>query len=74
MTLTWVSPIFEGGCPVRSYSIYRDDGNGGDFVSVDPAIINNLPALRQHTVTFDAADTAKNFRIYLQADNIIGSV
>lgn len=74
MTLSWVAPIYEGGCPVRSYEIYRDDGNEGSFIQVDPTLINNIPALREYTVTFDAADTAKIFKIYLKALNVIGSV
>jgi len=67
MTLTWVAPISEGGCPVRSYSIYRDDGNGGALVEFDASDVNNLPALRQHTLKFNAGDIAKIFRIYLIA-------
>ncbi len=74
MLLTWGAPNFEGGCPVRSFSIFKDDGAGGSFTEVDPTQVNNIPALRQYSVSFDAADTSKIFRFYITAINIIGSV
>jgi len=74
MVLSWSSPIFEGGCPIKSYSIFRDDGAGGSFFEVDPTLVNDIPALRQYTVTFTSDDTSKIFRIYLEATNVIGKV
>ena len=73
MLLTWSQPVYEGGCPVRSYSLFKDDSLGGNFVEINPTQVNNIPSLRQHTVIFDPADTSKTFRFYIRTDNIIGS-
>ncbi len=72
--LTWKAPNYEGGCPVKSFSIFKDNGAGGAFSEVDPTLVNNIPALRQYTVSLDAAETSKIFRFYVTATNIIGTV
>ncbi len=59
---------------MTSYSIFVDDGSTGPFTEVDPLLVNDIPALRSYTVNFDPLLTSKTFRIYLVAENVIGSV
>ena len=49
--IVWSEPTDDGGCSISSYSIYRDDGNGGSFVEVHASSVNNNPSLTQFTVT-----------------------
>jgi hypothetical protein len=60
MTLEWKAPNHTGGCPVQSYYIFKSEDNV-IFTEVDAASVNNLPALRKYTLTFDGADTGKLF-------------
>ena len=47
MTLRWIAPLNDGGCPITSYSIWIDDGNNGAvYTEVDPSNVKNIPALR----------------------------
>lgn len=58
---------------MTGFHLYRDDGAGGLIsIEVDPVSVNGVPTLTQHLVTFDAADTGKQFRFRLQADNAEG--
>jgi hypothetical protein len=67
-------PHSDGGCPVRSYSIFMDDGAGGAFAEVDAASVNGVPTLRTHQVrSFAASATSSTFRFKLRATNLIGS-
>ena len=74
MDLVWKAPLSNGGCPITSYAIWMDDGAGGAFSQVDSALVNNIPELREYVITFPVSDTSLPFRIYLEADNVIGSV
>lgn len=74
MTLEWRAPESDGGCPITSFYLYADDGAGGSYSEIDASEVNDLPALRKHTVTFDAADTSKTFGFYLVAENAVGTV
>ena len=43
-----------------------DDGNGGSFVEVDAAEVNDKPTLRTHTIdSFTDSDTEKTYRFKL---------
>lgn len=74
MTIAWNAPKNNGGCEIYSYSLYQDDGEGGDLVEIDALVINNLPALRSHEREFTSADTSKTFRYYVTASNSVGTV
>lgn len=69
MLIEWQAPKEDGGCPIYSYSLYQDDGAGGDLVEVDASEINNLPALRSHLRIFTTDDSSKTFRFYVTATN-----
>lgn len=72
MTLGWNAPLRDGGCPVLSFFLFRDDGAGGDLVEINADDINDLPALRSYTVSFDGADTSKTFVYRLEVSNKVG--
>lgn len=63
-----------GGCPITSYSIYLLDTDTQTYSEVDNSAVNNLPALRSHTIEFDSSVTGSSLTYYLMADNVIGSV
>jgi hypothetical protein len=73
-TLTWEAPENTGGCFITSYHIYRDDGNGGAFSLVDDSSVANLPAKREHTMTFLSSETGKTFKYYMTAVSSVGFV
>lgn len=72
MKLTWVEPGNDGGCFITSYHLYRDDGNSGTLTLVDDSTVANLPALREHTMTFSSAETGLTFKYYMTAVNSVG--
>lgn len=74
MTLSWNAPLSNGGCAISSFHIFKDDGAGGAFSEADAGSVNNIPSLRQHTLTFAGTETSKTFKIYMEADNIIGTI
>jgi hypothetical protein len=75
MTLSWTAPLTDQGCPILSFSIFMDDGTGGSFSEVESSQVNNLPALRSHTITsFQNTDTSLTFRFYMTAVNEVGSI
>lgn len=71
---TWKMPSSEGACPVSTYDLLLDDGNGGAFVPRDVSTVANKHYLRSHTVTFTADESKKTFRYRLRATNEIGSI
>jgi len=73
MVLAWLAPNITGGCPITSYSIYKET-TPGSYVSVDPELVNNLIELRKYTLTFPAEDIGKTFNFYVTAANELGSV
>ena len=72
MTLKWQSPGSSGGCFITSYHIYRDDGNLGAFTLIDDSTVANLPAKREHTMTFTSAQTGLTFKYYMTAVSSVG--
>jgi len=62
-----------GGCPITSYAIFRDDGDNGDFsVNMEPEVIGNNPYLFEHVFVLPAQLTGLNVRFKLQASNVRG--
>lgn len=73
ITLRWAHPKSDGGCPVSSYAIYRDDGSGGDIVtSMDVANVADKPYLFEHVFTLDSSLTGLDIRYRLGASNEMG--
>ena len=78
ITLSWEEPEDDGGCPIESYAIYRNDGEGGAIeieVNTDnDSNIRNKPTLRQTTVTnFPAEALGKTFFYQIEAFNVVRS-
>ena len=78
LTIAWLAPHDDGGCPVTGYAVYRDDGTGNQiFTEVnipnDPAIRNN-PVLRQVSITnLPALSEGKIFQVKVTVFNREGS-
>lgn len=74
ISLRWSQPTSNGGCPVSSYAIFRDDGANGDFTTnMNPEVIANNPFLFEYTFTLPNTLTSLNVRFKLQATNERGS-
>lgn len=64
ITLKWQIPADNGGCPITSFSLFRDDGSAGSITTeVDPQNINHKPALTEYTV--GNLETGKQFRFQI---------
>ena len=76
LTVGWKAPSSNGGCQVKSYYLYMNDGAGGTVYSeIDAATINDSPTLREHTISsFLVADTGKTYSLYMEAENIVGLI
>lgn len=74
VSLRWTQPVSNGGCPIISYAILRDDGANGDFlVNMEPLAIANNPYLFEHVFTLPVELTGLNVRFKLLATNERGS-
>jgi hypothetical protein len=62
ITLQWLPPSNNGGCPISTYEVYFDDGESGPFVLAAGSDISNKPYLREYTFTFTNAQTGLIFR------------
>ena len=78
LNLAWDEPQDDGGCPLSSFAIYRDDGQSGEVVTEvntddDPTIRNN-PILRRATITnFPTDSVGQYFRYKVVVFNREGS-
>lgn len=50
MTIAWLAPLIDGGCPIVDYQVFRDDSVTGIAnievnMNNDPSI-RNIPTLR----------------------------
>ena len=73
MSIEWVPPNNNGGCPILSYEIYFDDGSSGPFVTKAETDISEKPYLREYTFNFNNAQTGLIFRYKIVSINEIGS-
>lgn len=72
ITIGWNAPE-SNGCPIQSYSIFKDDGSGGAITNeVDASSVNNQPSLRQYTIS-SLSPTGATFRFKITATNAAGS-
>ncbi len=52
LTVGWSAPDYNGGCPIYTYALMRNDADGlAPSIQVDPSIINNKPYLNSYDVT-----------------------
>ena len=74
VTVTWMQPANDGGCPITSYALYRDGGPSEDqFTEIHPAEVNNNPALNQFTITdLPAGILGEKLRIKVKVSNLAG--
>lgn len=79
ITIQWNHPSNDGGCSVRSFAVWCDDGQGGAFVEVNSdqdTQVRNKPGLTSLLITspFSAGNLeGRDFRIYVTAFNNDGS-
>lgn len=74
ITLGWTVPVSEG-CPLESYSIFRDNGlldlTEAIDIEVDPDIVANKPLMREYIVS-DLTQTGNIYRFFVRAYNAAG--
>ena len=65
-------PLFDGGCRISGFAIYRDDGNNGEInIPVDADVLNSRSDILQHTATIESQIGA-SFHVKVVAYNEIG--
>jgi len=63
-TASWSTPKVQGGCPITSYVLYRDDGAGSSVnIPIDPTTFNDRSSLFSYVVTLDSTFTGKNLNV-----------
>lgn len=74
-TVNWAAPSFIGGCPITSYELLRDDGNGSNVdTPVDPTTFDSRQHLYQYEVAMDSTYTGKKINVKVVARNSMGFV
>lgn len=62
MTVSWDHPKDNGGCPITSYAVFRNDGEGGEITveanAVGDTNVRNRPTLDTLTITNFPAGTS----------------
>lgn len=62
-----------GGCPITSYVLLRDDGNGSDVtIPIDPESVASRTYLYQYDVVLDSTFTGKFINVKVEAYNAMG--
>ena len=78
MTLKWVEPLSNGGCPLLGYALFRDDGLSSlpiiEVNSSSDPLVRNIPTLTEVTANLNSADLGKKFTYVLRAFNREGQV
>ena len=73
-TLSWDLPLEDGGCPITSYALFRDNGLGDPITTeIDPGFVESHPNLFSYTTTLTSSYTGLPLRVKVQATNSIGS-
>ena len=67
ISLSWLPPTNNGSCPIKSYTVYFDDGSSGPFVASAVSDLQNKPYLTSYTFTFLASQTGLTFRYMISA-------
>lgn len=78
LTLAWTAPEDDGGCPITSYAVFRDDGAASEVnieVNTDSDTnVRNKPALRSLTITdYPTVHTGLIFQYRVQAISELGA-
>lgn len=78
ISISWVKPVDDGGCPVLGYHLYRDDGSDGSDVDIElTGLANDNPSLTSYTEDLSGEVTALVGMVYqfkVKAYNYAGSV
>lgn len=72
-TVSWSSPISDGGCPIINITVYIDDGAGGNIVNEVVTVTDGSVSYTDST-TLTLSDRGKSYRVAVKATNTIGSV
>lgn len=72
LTLQWEHPADNGGCPITSFAVFRDDGASGDIdIEANAPLdtnVRNRPSLDSLLITnFPVASTGLTFRFTVVA-------
>jgi len=77
MSLEWQEPSDNGGCPILSYYLLRDDGITGvptiEVNSVNDITVRNIPTLRNVDVILDPATLGRSYTFQLFVVNNEGT-
>ena len=69
MTLKWTEPKDNGGCPILSYYLMRDDGITGtpniEVNSANDVNVRNIPTIRGVSVVLDASTKGSMYTFQL---------
>ena len=72
LTLDWTHPLRLNGCPLQTFELFMDDGQGGDLTTL---VASFQPQVSQTQITsFTGSDTSKTFRFQVRAITAAGSV
>ena len=70
-TVAWSSPLSDGGWPITSIKVYRDDGAGGDLTTL---VVTVTDGSLKYVDTLTSSDQWKTFRVAVVATNTIRGV
>jgi len=79
ITLGWIPPLDDGGCPVSGYAVFRDQGDEGtpsiEVNSNDDSDVRGIPTLSKLLVTnLPASKEGEFVRFSVRAFNREGQV
>lgn len=76
MVVSWKEPVFNGGCPVKSYNILIDNGVSGNpttpVIDLGGNTYENMPTLRQATI-YSLTTLGTNYALKLQVTTAMGT-